>query len=116
MTNASHITIEPHPKRVVVRFGGEVVADSTRAVLLREGRIPPRIYVPRDDVRMAFLEGTAHSTHCPYKGDAAYFSLKVGDKVAENAVWTYEQPIADVEGIQGLVSFYPKHVEVEELD
>ena len=65
---------------------------------------------------MEHLQPSDHKTHCPYKGDATYFSLQVGDSRADNAVWTYEQPIADVEGIGSLVSFYPQKVEVEELD
>ena len=116
MTNASHITIDPHPRRVVVRFGGEVVADSRAAVLLKEGRLPPRVYMPRDDVKMQYLVATSHRTHCPYKGDANYFSLQVGDCTADNAVWTYEQPIAAVDGITGLLSFYPQYIELEELE
>ena len=63
---------------------------------------------------MNALAPTDQRTHCPYKGDASYFTLKVGERTAENAVWTYEHPIADVDGITGLLSFYPRHVEVEE--
>ena len=65
---------------------------------------------------MAHLVPTDHRTHCPYKGDATYYSLRAGDKEAANAVWTYEAPIANVDGIKDLVSFYPQHVHVEELD
>ena len=116
MTNTDHITLSPHPRRLVARYAGQVVADSRAAVVLREGRIPPRFYFPRADVVMSRLEPTDHSTHCPYKGDANYFSIRVGEQLAENAVWTYESPIAAVEGITGLISFYPQHVEIEELD
>ncbi|MEL7369121.1 MAG: DUF427 domain-containing protein [Myxococcota bacterium] len=111
-----HISVAPYPRRVVVRFGGEVIVDTRAAVALKEGRIPPRLYFPRDDVKMDFLERTRHSTHCPYKGDAAYYSLKVGDNAAANAVWTYEQPIEQMKGITGLLSFYPQQVDIEEHD
>ncbi|MEM7678168.1 MAG: DUF427 domain-containing protein [Myxococcota bacterium] len=111
-----HINVDPYPRRVVVRFGGEVIVDTQSAVALKEGRIPPRLYFPRADAKMDHLQRTEHSTHCPYKGDAAYYSLKVGDATAANAVWTYEQPIAKMEGIAGMLSFYPQHVEIEEYD
>ena len=110
------ITLEPHSRRVLVKFADTVVADSRAAVLLREASLPPRLYIPRDDVDMTYLQPTDHRTHCPFKGDANYFSIKVGEKVAANAVWTYQKPIADVEGIEGLVSFYPERVTIEEVD
>lgn len=116
MTGSEYITLNVHPRRVVVRFAGEVVADSRAVVVLTEGSIPPRLYFPRADVVMRHLEPTDHTTHCPHKGDAKYFSIQVGDQKADNAVWTYEQPIAAVEGITGLVSFYPQKVQVEERD
>lgn len=116
MTSTDHITLEPHAKRVIVRFADTVIADSRSAVLLREGRLPPRLYIPRADVVMEHLVSTDHRTHCPYKGDASYFTIKVGDATAPNAVWAYPKPIASVEGIADLVSFYPDHVQIEELD
>ncbi len=116
MTNASHITLEPYPRRVVVRFAGEVIADSRSAVQLREGRYPPRLYFPRADVNMFHFKPSDHRTHCPFKGDATYYTLQAGGKTAEDAVWTYETPIAEVEGIAGLISFYPHSVQFEESD
>src|SRR5574338_1261909 len=74
--DADHpITISPTSGRVQVRFGGRVVADSMRAVTLQEAGYPPVQYIPREDVRMDLLEASAHRTHCPYKGDASYFSM-----------------------------------------
>src|SRR5687767_3796999 len=84
------ITIEPSSKRVRVSFNGRTVADTTRAVTLREASYKPVLYVPREDADMALFERTERTTHCPYKGDASYYSLRVGDRVAENAVWSYE--------------------------
>ena len=77
----------PSEKRVRVEYNGTWVADSTNAIILHETRAPPMYYFPKDDVRMEFLEKTDHQTHCPFKGNASYWSLKVGGEVAENAVW-----------------------------
>ena len=73
------ISIEPHPQRVRVMFNGRAVADTTRALVLRETTYKPVYYIPREDADMAAFERTSHSTHCPYKGDASYYSIRVGD-------------------------------------
>jgi uncharacterized protein (DUF427 family) len=110
------ITIEPAPQRVRVTFAGRVVADSKRALLLKETSYQPVTYIPREDVDLGLLERTAHKTHCPYKGDASYFSIRADGRIAENAIWSYEQPIADVAIIAGLVAFYPNRVDsIEQL-
>ncbi len=80
------ITIEPNPKRVRVLFNGRTVADTHRALTLREAMLPPVQYIPREDADMALFARTSHATHCPYKGDAAYFSLTVDGRRSENAV------------------------------
>ena len=100
------LLLHPFPRRVRARFAGEVVLDSTRGALLHESNILPRLYVPLEDVRADLLERTDHTTHCPFKGDASYWSVRVGDRVAENAVWTYESPIAEASWLLGLVSVY----------
>jgi len=97
---------EPAAKRIRVEFNGVLVADSTRAIVLHETRAPPMHYLPRDDVRMDCLVRTNLETHCPFKGNASYWSLAVGGKVAENAVWSYEDPYRDAEPIRGYLSFY----------
>ncbi len=76
------------PGRVRVHFNGVTVADSGRAMEMREGRYPPVYYLPREDVRMDLLRRTGHHSHCPYKGDASYWTLRVGEREAENAVWS----------------------------
>jgi uncharacterized protein (DUF427 family) len=108
------ITISPNPNRVRVTFGGKVVADTTKALSLKEAGYAEVAYVPRADVDMTLLKRTSHSTHCPYKGDASYFSIEAGGKVAENAIWSYETPIPDVGEIAGYVAFYPKRVDAIE--
>ena len=98
--------------RVRVEFNGAVVADSRRVLVLRETRLPPAHYFPAEDVNMALLTKTAHTTHCPFKGNASYWSLKVGDQLVENAAWAYEAPYRDAEPLRGYVSFYPNKVSV----
>jgi uncharacterized protein (DUF427 family) len=71
----------------------------------------PVYYFPRDDVRTDLMEPTNHRTHCPYKGDASYWSLRVGNRAVENAVWSYEQPLSGMERIKGLLAFYWDKVE-----
>jgi uncharacterized protein (DUF427 family) len=108
------ITIEPEPGRVVVRHGGRTVADTTRALALREAGMAPVRYVPREDADMAALERTARTTRCPYKGEASYFTVRGvdGRAAAENAVWSYEAPYPAVAAIKDHLAFYPDRVEV----
>ena len=105
------LLLHPFPRRVRARFAGEVVLDSTHGALLHESNILPRLYVPFEDIRVDLLERTDHTTHCPFKGDASYWSVRVGDRVAENAVWTYESPIAEASWLLGLVSVYPERMD-----
>ena len=100
------IRYEACRKRVRVEFNGAWVADSSRAIILHETRAPAMHYFPAADVRMDCLERTEHQTHCPFKGNASYWSLKVAGKVAENAAWAYEDPYRDAEPIRGYLSFY----------
>src|SRR5215211_342199 len=108
------ITVMPHPKHVRVTFNGRTVADTTRALKLQEAHYKPVCYIPREDADMAMFERTAHATHCPYKGDASYYSLRAGDRVTENAVWSYEQPFSAVKEIAGHLAFYPDRVDAIE--
>lgn len=94
--------------RVRVTFKGEVIADTNDAIALKEGSYPVVYYLPRKDVKMDRLARTTHTTHCPFKGDASYFSLVNGP---ENAVWSYEQPYDDVAAIKELLAFYPNKVD-----
>lgn len=105
------ITITPTKGRVQVKFGGRVIADTTRAVTLQEASYPPVQYIPRQDADMACFQASTHKTHCPYKGDASYFSLKAAGKAAENAVWSYVEPYPAVSGIAGRLAFYPDRVD-----
>jgi uncharacterized protein (DUF427 family) len=100
------ITFEGSPRRVRVRFNGETIADSLSAHLLFETRHLPIYYFPRADVRFDLLRASDHHSYCPYKGTAAYWSIAVGDKVSENAVWGYPEPFAEVAPISDYVAFY----------
>ena len=108
------ITIEQNPNRVKVSFNGTVIADTTRALILKEGLLPPANYIPRSDVQMSYLRRTDHSTNCPFKGNASYFSVHVNDQAADNAVWTYETPIDAVAQIKDCLSFYVEKLDVSE--
>ena len=108
------ITIEPHSSRVVVTVAGRVVADSRSALALREAGYPPVLYIPRGDVDMTQLERTDHVSYCPFKGDAAYYSVPAGGDRAANAAWTYEAPHDAVAAIKDHLAFYPKRVDAIE--
>jgi uncharacterized protein (DUF427 family) len=109
------ITTAPNPKRVRVSVGGEVIAETTRALTLKEASYPAVQYIPREDGDASKLQRTDHSTYCPYKGDASYFSIVAGGKTLENAIWTYETPYDSVKEITGHLAFYPNKVTIEEL-
>ncbi|MBA8827212.1 uncharacterized protein (DUF427 family) [Saccharopolyspora lacisalsi] len=94
------------PRRVRALLGGEVVLDSDDAKLLHESNLLPQLYVPRADVRADLLEGSSHSTHCPFKGDATYRSVRVGERVAENAVWSYPAPTPEAPWLAEHVAVY----------
>jgi uncharacterized protein (DUF427 family) len=106
------ITVEPNPARVVVRAAGEVIADTTSALTLREADYPAVQYIPLADVVGTALRPTDSQTYCPYKGDASYYSLSTPDGEIADAVWTYEKPYDAVAEIAGHVAFYPQHVQL----
>jgi len=105
------ISIDNSPSRVVVLLGGKVIADSRNALTLREASYPAVQYVPRRDVDMAALTRSQHTTFCPYKGEAAYFSIPAGGDRSANAVWTYETPFEATAQIKEYVAFYPDRVD-----
>jgi uncharacterized protein (DUF427 family) len=109
------ITIEPNASHVVVTLGGKTVADTRSALTLREAAYPAVLYIPRKDVDMTLLERTDHSSYCPYKGDAGYFSIPSGGERSVNAVWTYENPYDAVAPIKDHVAFYPDRVDAIEV-
>ena len=105
------IEIECSPSRVVVTVGGKVIADTVEALTLSEAGYAAVKYIPRRDVDMSALARSDHTTYCPYKGEASYFSIPIGGKRSTNAVWTYETPFPAMAPIKGYVAFYPDRVD-----
>ncbi len=110
------ITIEAAAGRWRARFAGHVIADSANAVILREADYPLVIYFPREDVAMEYMSRTDRGTHCPYKGDASYFTIVMDGQFAENSVWSYETPFPAMEAIADRLAFYTNKIEVYEVD
>jgi uncharacterized protein (DUF427 family) len=106
------ITIKPAKTRWRASYENHVIADTGDALILEEADLRPVVYFPREDVSMEYFSRTDRSTHCPYKGDAAYYTVLMDGQFAENAVWTYEDPFPSVEQIRGRLAFYPDKVEV----
>ena len=110
------ITIARNPNRVVVRLDGAILADTTRALVMRAPGTPDQQYIPREDVDMTRLVRTELVTHCPYKGDATYWSIRSERGTVENAVWSYEAPYERMAPITGYLAFYAERVDaIEEL-
>jgi uncharacterized protein (DUF427 family) len=105
------ISIEANPSRVVITVAGRIIADTRDALTLREASYPPVQYIPRRDVEMAALTRSEHTTYCPYKGDASYYSIPAGGDRSVNAVWTYETPFEAMVQIKEYVAFYPDRVD-----
>ncbi|TNC73825.1 DUF427 domain-containing protein [Rubellimicrobium roseum] len=110
-----HITITPSDGTWVVTADGAVLAESRRALELREGTYPAVIYIPRDDIAMALFEPSPTRTTCPHKGQASYFTFVGEGSRAQDAAWSYEAPIDDVAPIAGHLAFYPGKVRIERL-
>jgi uncharacterized protein (DUF427 family) len=109
------ISIESNGSRVVVSIAGRVVADTCEALTLGEPHYPAVHYIPRKDVDMTLLARTDRKTYCPYKGDAAYFSIPLGGERSIDAVWSYEAPFSAVAAIKDHLAFYPERVEAIEI-
>ena len=112
---ADHIKIRPASGTWVVRAAGAVIGESKNALELQEGDYPPAIYFPRSDIAMAFLDASDTTSHCPYKGDARYFSIEAKSGTIPDAVWSYEAPKDDVAAIKDYLAFYTSKVTVEEV-
>ncbi|HEX8261830.1 MAG TPA: DUF427 domain-containing protein [Allosphingosinicella sp.] len=111
MNPAGHaIEITPFGGRVRVRVAGEMLADTAHALTLEEGSLPPVFYIPRADVHMDRLSPSATTSHCPFKGDASYFSAASGPA---DVAWSYEAPLAQASAIAGHLAFYPDQAEIE---
>ncbi|MCV3210571.1 DUF427 domain-containing protein [Mesorhizobium sp. YC-39] len=107
------ITIEPYDGTVTVRSGETVIASSTNAKLLTESPYPSVFYIPFADIDFGQLRKTEFSTHCPYKGDASYWSVLPAAEVGKDAMWAYEQPFDEMVEIRDHGAFYANKVTIE---
>ena len=105
------ISARPAGQRVEVVVGGEVIADTKRALTLEESYHEPVYYLPRGDIRMDALTPTAHETYCPFKGTASYWSITTAKGTIENAAWSYQDPLPEATGIHGFLAFYADKVD-----
>ena len=106
------ITVEPAAARVTVTAGGTPVADTTAALALQEAKYPTVYYIPLADVRSDVLKPSDHTTYCPYKGDASYYSIATAEGELTDAVWYYPEPYSAVADIAGHVAFYADKVDI----
>jgi len=107
------IDVSPFGGRVRILFEGETIADTSHALMLEEAEYPRVFYIPRGDVHMGSLVHSGRITHCPYKGDASYFSIESGGRRERDAVWSYESPYPAVAEIASHLAFYPDKVTIE---
>lgn len=103
--------VEPVSERIRVVVGGVTIADTTRALRVLETAGPPVYYLPPADVRMDLLEQTARSTQCEWKGEAAYYTLSLGDRQIPNVAWSYPSPLPGYESIRDHLAFYASLVD-----
>ena len=96
-----------------VRIRGELIAESDRAIELRETGHRTRWYLPMEDVREGVLQPSERTSHCPFKGDAGYFSARVRGELHTDVAWSYPEPLPEVTEIAGYVAFYPRKVELD---
>jgi uncharacterized protein (DUF427 family) len=108
----SRVDVLATSRHVRVEVDGIVLADSTHAHVLFETGLPPRWYVPKVDVRMELLEPTATVSHCPYKGQAEYWSARVGDRTVEDVAWSYRTPLPESQKVAGMIAFYNERVDL----
>jgi uncharacterized protein (DUF427 family) len=99
-------------RHVQVMVAGETIAETRRPYLLFETGLPTRYYIPREDVRMDLLTPTAHTSRCPYKGIARYWSVTVGGRTVDNIVWSYPNPIPENPKIKDLLCFFNERVDL----
>ena len=109
------ITITPTQGHVVVTLAGHTVADTRRALTLQEASYPPVQYIPLADVDPELLASSDHTTWCPYKGEASYYSLPAGGDRSVNAIWSYRTPHEAVAAVKDHVAFYPDRIDSIEI-
>ena len=108
--------LEPTNRRIRVVLGSVTIADTTRAIRALEKGIPPDYYIPLEDVKMNHLDRTERTTFCEFKGTASYFDVKVGDRIIEQAAWSYGDSPEGAKSIEGYVAFYPNRMDACYVD
>jgi uncharacterized protein (DUF427 family) len=103
--------LEPSGKRIQVLFNDVVIADTQQSQRVLETSHPPVYYIPPQDIQMTYLERTSRSSFCEWKGQAAYYTVTVGEQQAENVAWFYPDPTAAFAAIQDYVAFYPSRMQ-----
>ena len=111
MSDGHVITTEPVAERVVVVVRGVTLADSTHVRRLHETGLPPRFYFPRADVDMTKLVPTDTTSHCPFKGDAVYWSAELDGATVANVAWSYPTPLPERADITELICFFDEKVD-----
>ncbi|HEY8473835.1 MAG TPA: DUF427 domain-containing protein [Natronosporangium sp.] len=106
------IDILDSSRHVRIEVAGVTVAESSRPRVLFETNLPPRFYLPKPDLRLDLLEPSDHRTRCPYKGEARYYSVRIGDTLHPNLAWYYPSPLLESVKIAGLVAFWDEKVDV----
>ncbi len=106
------IDVRSSSRHVRVELDGHVLAESSRPILLFETGLPTRYYLPREDVRMDLLRPTSTRTYCAYKGEAAYWSLDLGNRTLEDLVWTYEAPLSDARAVIDRLAYFNERVDI----
>jgi len=120
MTDQSHsASVSMAGEPFVAKVGDRTIALSDRAMILEEVNgektYPPVVYFPLDDIEPDVLEASDHTTHCPIKGDASYYSIRIDGETLENAAWTYPAPLRQVAAVKGYVAFYPDKVSISKV-
>jgi len=110
------VDVRPSGRLVTVAFAGETIASTRRGLFLFETGLPPRYYIPPQDVRIDRLAASPTTSICPYKGTASYWHLRAGALGAEDAVWSYLDPLPECPRIKGYFCFYPEKVDRLEIE
>lgn len=110
------ITLTPVDRRMKVWLGCVAIADSGQVLVMREGDYAPVYYFPRGDVTVDLLTATDRATHCPFKGNASYWTIEAGDRTEENVAWSYESPYDEMVEIKGHIAFHDNRVKLEMAD
>ena len=108
----TRVDILASSRHVRVEVGGTTIAESTSTRILFETGLPARYYLPKTHVRMDLLTPTESVSHCPYKGQAEYWSVRAGDGVHDDLAWSYRAPFAESQKIAGLIAFYNEKIDI----